>query len=73
MGRATNYLEVTKRLSKINDHDSFVIYICVDGAASIETGGYSEIIKKGETVLLPSAIKNYSIYTNSAKLLEIYV
>ena len=69
----TNYLEVTKRLSKINDHDSFVIYICVDGAASIETGGYSEMIKKGETVLLPAAIKNYSINTNSAKLLEIYV
>lgn len=69
----TNYLEVTKRLSKINDHDSFVIYICVDGAASIETGGHSEMIKKGETVLLPAAIKNYSINTNSAKLLEIYV
>ncbi len=69
----TNYLEVTKRLSKINDHDSFVIYICVDGAASIETRGHSEMIKKGETVLLPAAIKNYSINTNSAKLLEIYV
>ena len=69
----TNYLKVTKRLSKINDHDSFVIYICVDGEASIETGGYSEKIKKGETVLLPAAIKNYSINTNSAKLLEIYV
>jgi len=69
----TNYIEVTKNLSKINDHDSFVIYICVDGKASIEAGGFSELIKKGETLLLPAAIKNYSINANSAKLLEIYV
>ncbi len=69
----TNYLEVTKNIKKENTHDSFVIYICVDGDATIETESHSEIIRKGETILLPAAIKKYSINANSAKLLEVYV
>ena len=69
----TSYLEVTKTIEKENTHDSFMIYICVDGEAIIETESYSEKIKKGETILLPAAIKKYSINTNKAKLLEVYV
>ncbi len=69
----TNYLEVTKTIKKENTYDSFVIYICVEGEASIETENHSETIKKGETILLPAAIKKYSINTNKAKLLEVYV
>ncbi len=69
----TNYLEVTKTLKKENTHDSFIIYICVDGDAIIETETNSETIKKGETILLPASIKKYSINTNKAKLLEVYV
>lgn len=69
----TNYLEVTKGIKKENTHDSFIIYICVDGEATIETNNYSETILKGETVLLPAAIKKYSINSNKAKLLEVYV
>ena len=69
----TNYIEVTKKIRKENTHDSFVIYICVDGEAVIETENYSETIKKGETILLPAAIKEYSINSNKAKLLEVYV
>ena len=69
----TNYLEVTKTIKKENCHDSFIIYICVDGEATIETETHSEIIKKGETILLPAIIKKYSINTNKAKLLEVYV
>lgn len=69
----TNYLEVTKTIVKENNHDSFVIYICVDGDAIIETETNSETIKKGETVLLPAAIKKYYINANNAKLLEVYV
>ena len=69
----TNYLKVTKKIEKENTHDSFVIYICVEGEATIEIENYSETIKKGETVLLPAAIKEYSINSNKAKLLEVYV
>ncbi|WP_346883952.1 type I phosphomannose isomerase catalytic subunit [uncultured Algibacter sp.] len=69
----TSYLEVTKALDKENKQDSFIIYICVDGAASILANGASVDIKKGETVLLPAAIKNYQIVSNKATFLEVYV
>ncbi len=69
----TNYLELSKPIDKINNYDSFIIYICVEGEAQIKTDSYNEFIKKGETVLLPACIKNYSIVSNSSKLLEVYV
>src|SRR5690606_28775567 len=45
----TNYLKVDQEIQKENTHDSFVIYICVEGEAQIKTETYSEVIKKGET------------------------
>jgi len=69
----TNYLDLSKPIDKINNYDSFIIYICVEGEAQIKTNSYNEFIKKGETVLLPACIKNYSIVSNSSKLLEVYV
>ncbi|MFD2823229.1 type I phosphomannose isomerase catalytic subunit [Lacinutrix iliipiscaria] len=69
----TNYLEVTKSLNKTNDLDSFIIYICVEGEVEIITNQTSEIIKKGETLLLPAAIKSYQITSKKARLLEVYV
>lgn len=69
----TNYLKVEKELHKENTYDSFIIYICVDGAAEIKTENHSETIKKGETLLLPAAIKTYQINSTDATLLEVYV
>ena len=69
----TNYLELNKPLKKINNYDSFIIYICVDGEATIETKTIGERLKQGETILLPACIKDYTIVSNSSKLLEVYV
>lgn len=69
----TNYIDLNSTISKQNDHDSFIIYICVDGNVSLTTENGTEHIKKGETLLLPAAIKNYSIHSDSAKLLEVHV
>lgn len=69
----TSYLEVTQTLLKENTHDSFMIYMCVEGEAEIITDQASEVIKKGETVLMPSAIKTFTIKSDNAKLLEVYV
>jgi mannose-6-phosphate isomerase len=69
----TNYIELTKSLKKENIYDSFMIYICVNGEVEIKTEYSSEIIKKGETVLLPAAIKSYQITSKKARLLEVYV
>ena len=69
----TSYLDVDSTLKKENSHDSFLIYMCVEGEAQITTDSATETIKKGETILLPAAVKNYEITSENAKLLEVYV
>ena len=69
----TNVMDVNKRISKENTHDSFMIYMCVDGNAQIEVAGNQTEISMGETVLIPACIKQFSISANHAKLLEVYV
>jgi len=70
----TNYLKVeNKILKKENAFDSFIIYICVEGVASIETENGIETITEGETILLPAAITAFEISAEKATLLEVYV
>jgi len=69
----TNYLDITTDLDKVNTHDSFMIYMCVDGELTLTTASYSEHIKKGETLLLPAAITDYQLTSKNAKVLEVYV
>ena len=69
----TNYLKIDKEIQKQNAHDSFVIYICVEGEAEIKTKNYSEVIKKGETILIPAVMRSYQISSKNATLLEVYV
>ncbi len=69
----TNYLKIDKALQKENHHDSFIIYMCVEGSAEVSANGFTETINKGETILLPAAIQNYRIYSEKATLLEVYV
>ncbi|MBD0825414.1 type I phosphomannose isomerase catalytic subunit [Aestuariibaculum marinum] len=69
----TSYLKVTEPLKKENKEDSFLIYMCVEGDAEISANGVTESIKKGETLLLPAAIKNFEIKAKDATLLEVYV
>jgi len=55
--------------------DSFVIYLCMEGQAGITYGkGEVELIKKGETVLIPAELKNLAIVpTEPTTLLEVYI
>lgn len=69
----TNYLHLTSEVKKENTFDSFVIYICTEGSAKIETSFGTETINKGETILLPAAIKSYNLKSSQAELLEVYV
>lgn len=69
----TNYLKIDSTIQKNNTKDSFVIYMCVDGEVIIKTFNYSETLTKGETILLPAAIKSYQIDSKNATLLEVYV
>lgn len=62
--------EIEKDYSKI---DSFIIYICVEGEAIIEHNDTAYTLNLGKTILIPSAIKQISLKSNSAKLLEVHM
>ena len=72
----TNILDITKPFERdVYLLNSFVVYMCVGGSATIQcNNGESETIKKGETVLIPAAIENVTIEPDGeAKLLEVYI
>lgn len=69
----TKFIHVTESLEKENTKDSFLIYMCVEGEATIQTQNMDVDVKQGETVLIPAALKNYKILAENAKLLEVYV
>lgn len=71
-----NYIELTRTIEKdYNDHDSFVVFMCLEGSFSVQYyEKEAEVVQKGETVLLPAEIKNIKLIPLSgARLLEIYV
>lgn len=69
----TNFLELDAPLHKESNQDSFMIYMCVDGEVEILTETSKVFISKGETLLIPAGIRSYSLKTEYAKLLEVYV
>lgn len=72
----TNILEFATPVNKdYNLIDSFVIFICIQGNFEIKYNHNDMVkIKFGETVLLPSVLKNISLIPQGkAKLLEVYI
>lgn len=54
--------------------DSFVVYVCVEGEVSIRGNGSEWLLKRGETILVPAAIKNMELLPSvKSALLEIYI
>lgn len=51
--------------------DAFVIYICVEGELDLECNEAIFHLKKGETMLVPSAINHLKITATQAKILEV--
>jgi mannose-6-phosphate isomerase len=71
-----NYIELTRAIEK--DYvalDSFVVFMCMEGSFSLQYyENETEVVRKGETVLLPAEIKNIRLVPESgARLLEIYI
>ena len=72
----TSVIQLDQPVEKdLNLIDSFVIYMCMEGAAGITYGkGAVETIKKGETILIPAEIKNLALIpTEASTLLEVYL
>lgn len=70
----TNILELTKDLKlDVEKRDSFTIYMCVGGRATISNEFGTVNIKNGETTLVPAQSKKINIITTNAKLLEVTI
>lgn len=70
----TNFLELTNDLDQnVSERDSFTIYMCVGGNASISNEYGTAEIQKGETILIPADSKKIGIKTSGAKLLEVTI
>lgn len=71
----TNKLNIKSSITRnIDQIDSFIVYMCVEGSGSIETHGKKERLQKGETVLIPAFCNQLVICsTNNLELLEVYI
>jgi mannose-6-phosphate isomerase len=70
----TNFIHIVgeKELDYV-DTDTFVVFMCVQGRATISMGENSEIINYGETVLIPAIAEKVVITSKNCKLLEVTV
>jgi mannose-6-phosphate isomerase len=71
----TNLLDIDKTIERpLLQRDSFIIYICLEGSASLSCKGIQETITKGETVLVPACMADVRLQPAlETKLLEVYV
>jgi len=70
----TNILNITQHQARdYSNLDSFVIFMCVEGEVDITAGLQTEILKMGETVLIPAQSEEVAFNSEKAKLLEIYI
>lgn len=68
----TNYLPLHGDLDISKNGDSFTVYMCVDGAFTFEFPSGKYEFSKGDTILVPAALKQYTL-SGRAALLEIYI
>lgn len=72
----THVLHMTEMVEKNNQElDSFVVIMNLNGKFSIRYASGEETIEKGETVLIPAALKNYRLIplTGEVKMLEVFI
>jgi mannose-6-phosphate isomerase len=71
----TNIITLDKPLSRdYYSLDSFVIYFCTEGKFSVEYEGGNEMVKKGETILIPAELNDLSLVPDkNASLLEVFM
>jgi mannose-6-phosphate isomerase len=72
----TNKLTLTNGIRRsYEEQDSFVIYICTAGAATVTCGRQSESVGKGETLLIPASLAGEVLVEPQARteLLEVYI
>lgn len=63
-----------KKEIDLSEKDSFIIYMCVEGEVTFSYENQQEIVRKGETILVPACIDKVKVLSeNSSELLETYI
>ncbi|MEC5166122.1 mannose-6-phosphate isomerase [Flavobacterium sp. PL11] len=68
----TNFIPLDREMAVDKSGKSFTVYMCIEGNFEITIAETKFNYKKGDTVLMPAALKEYSINGN-ASVLEIYI
>ena len=71
----TNKIFIENPLQREVSHiDSFVVYMCVKGEVEFKINNNFEILRSGETVLIPAKVESLTIKPNiNSELLEVYI
>ena len=71
----TNLIDLDQGIKKdYSELDSFVIFICVEGAFQLKSGEHTENVNQGEAILLPAMLKQAELHPlPAAKILEVYM
>lgn len=67
-----NFLSLKSKMN-FKTEDSFQIYIGVEGTAYFEVYGETTSLQKGETLLIPAGLKNFTMSADQAEILQIKV
>lgn len=70
-----NLLDLDRKVERdFFEIDSFVVYMCIEGAFTLSYSCVKEKINTGEALLVPATIKEFEIIPNdSCKLIETYI
>jgi mannose-6-phosphate isomerase len=64
--------DIKEECREVSDFDRFYVFTCVDGEGEITYKDGAEIVRKGDSILIPAALGEYSL-KGQMKLLKSYV
>lgn len=68
----TNFVPLDGEITLNKNGESFTVYMCIEGNFEIEYNNSTFNYKKGDTVLIPAAMKKY-LLKGKASILEVYI
>ena len=68
----TNFLPLDGEKKMLNSGNSFSVYMCTEGTFEIDCDNSKFQYKKGDTILIPAALKTF-VLSGKASILEIYI
>lgn len=68
----TNFIPLNGEKNTIKNGNSFTVLMCIDGNFELEIENENYQYAKGDTILVPAAVKNFTL-KGTASILEVYI